>query len=261
MGHLRLIGTFLRLGLLNELQYRANFFSSILEAAISLSVSLGGLGLIYRHTDSLAGWGASELLVLLGIYYIMGGFIQTFVQPSMEQLLRDVRNGTLDFTLTKPVDAQMLVSIRSFAVWKLVNVLLGAAILSVALVQVGRAVGPAQAAAFVLTLFCGAVIVYSFWLMLATVAFWFIRIDNILVIFQTMYEAGRWPVGIYPPVLRLLLTFLVPVAFAVTVPAEALTGRATPLTLVGAVLLAAAIFGAARWFWGFGVRNYSGASA
>ena len=61
------------------------------------------------------------------------------------------------------------------------------------------------------------------------------------MIFQSMYEAGRWPVSLYPGWLRFALTFLVPVAFATTVPAEALTGRLNGQTLLGAVALAAAL--------------------
>jgi ABC-2 type transport system permease protein len=76
-----------------------------------------------------------------------------------------------------------------------------------------------------------------------------------------MYEAGRWPVGIYPPWLRWSLTFLVPVAFATTVPAEALSGRLTVQTLLGAVALAAALLLISRAFWRVGLRRYSGASA
>lgn len=87
------------------------------------------------------------------------------------------------------------------------------------------------------------------------------RIENILVIFQSMYEAGRWPVGIYPQWLRLILTFIVPVAFAVTVPAEGLVGRLTWPTLALALLLAGGMLLGSRFFWKFGVRFYSGASA
>ena len=73
---------------------------------------------------------------------------------------------------------------------------------------------------------------------------------------QSLYEAGRWPVGIYPPRLRYTLTFLVPVAFATTVPAEALAGRLTGETLLGALALAAALLAASRGFWRVGVRHY-----
>jgi len=57
------------------------------------------------------------------------------------------------------------------------------------------------------------------------------------------------------------LTFLVPIAFAVTVPAQALTSRLTPDTLALATAFAAALLVGARWFWRIGTRHYSGASA
>jgi ABC-2 type transport system permease protein len=76
-----------------------------------------------------------------------------------------------------------------------------------------------------------------------------------------MYEAGRWPISLYPGWLRYGLTFIVPVAFATTVPAEALTGRLTWETLLIAVALAAVLFVVSRLFWRVGLRHYSGASA
>jgi ABC-2 type transport system permease protein len=86
-------------------------------------------------------------------------------------------------------------------------------------------------------------------------------VENFLVIFQSMYEAGRWPVSLYPGWLRYGLTFIVPVAFATTVPAEALTGRLTWMTLVIAVGIAAFLFVVSRFVWRVGLRRYSGTSA
>jgi ABC-2 type transport system permease protein len=76
-----------------------------------------------------------------------------------------------------------------------------------------------------------------------------------------MYEAGRWPVSIYPGWLRFALTFIVPVAFAVTVPAQALAGTLTWQVLAGACVFAAALFAAARLFWKAGLRRYGSASS
>jgi ABC-2 type transport system permease protein len=88
-----------------------------------------------------------------------------------------------------------------------------------------------------------------------------VRADNILVIFLAVYDAGRWPVTIYPGALRYALTFLVPIAFAVTVPAQSLTGRLTGGTLLETLVLAAVILAISRWFWTFGLSRYTGASA
>jgi len=49
--------------------------------------------------------------------------------------------------------------------------------------------------------------------------------------------------------------------FAVTVPAEALTGRLTPETLALATGFAIALLAFTRWWWRFGLTRYSGASA
>jgi ABC-2 type transport system permease protein len=197
----------------------------------------------------------------VGVYILVGGIIGVVIQPSMEEFIESVREGTLDFTLTKPEEAQLLVSIQDVDIWEGLNILLGLGVLGVALERLGENVGLAQAVAFAVMLLAGAAIVYAFWLILATLSFWFLRIENILVIFQSVYEAGRWPVTIYPGWLRFGLTLIVPVAFAVTVPAEALTGRLDWPTALAAIGLAALLLVVSRVVWRVGVRRYSGASA
>ena len=80
-------------------------------------------------------------------------------------------------------------------------------------------------------------------------------------LFEGIYQVGRWPIGVYPGWLRYSMTYLVPIGFAVTVPAQALTGRLgweTVLVLLG---FTAVVVVFTRWFWRFGLKRYSGASA
>lgn len=261
MYYLRLLYVHLRLGILNELQYRVNFWVQILQTIMGAATAIGGLAVVFSHTDSLKGWQPADLLALVGIYFLMRSIIHTFVQPSLQLFMEDVRQGTLDYTIIKPVDSQLLITIRRVAIWNSFDGLMGIGIIIYALAQLSRTLSLVEALTFILTLTCGAIIVYSFWLMLATMAFWFIKIENILVIFESMYQAGRWPVGIYPQFLQVLLTFMVPVAFAVTVPAEALTGRLSMADLLLAIIIAVVLFVIARRFWNFGIKHYSGASA
>jgi ABC-2 type transport system permease protein len=261
MSYLRLIWTFFRVGILNELAYRVNFYVQLFQSFISLGTALAGLAVVFSHTETLGGWQANEILVLLGIYLLVGGLIQMVIQPGMESLMAGVRQGTLDFTLTKPEDAQLLVSIGEIRIWKITDILLGIGVILFAFSRLDHILGIEGLLRFAAVLIFGIAIIYSFWLILATFSFWFIRVDNILNIFQAMYQAGRWPIGIYPQWLRLILTFLVPVAFAVTVPAEALSGRLSQTSLLTAGALAVVMLLLSRWFWKYGVKNYSGASA
>ena len=261
MRLLRLAWTFTRLSALNELQYRANFFMQFFSSALALTNGLAGLALVFYHTDTLAGWEPMELLVVVGVYTLIGGLIRAVIQPNMWRIMDGVREGTLDFTLPKPQDSQILVSMANFELWKLVDVGTGLAVLGYAVVKLGGTVGLTEAAVFALMLLCGGLMVCSLWLAIATTSFWVVRIWSLFEFFEAMYQAGRWPVGIYPVWLRTILTFLVPVAFAVTAPAEALTARLTVQTLLLAVAMATFALTASRLFWKFGLRNYSGASA
>jgi ABC-2 type transport system permease protein len=261
MNYLRLFAAFFRVSVLGEVAYRANFIIQLFQSVLSLGISLIGLAVIFSYTDSLGGWRPDEVLALVGVYFLVGGIIGLLIQPGMEDFIESVRNGTLDFDLTKPEDAQFLVSIQRADIWRLIDIMMGLGVLGVALVRMGERVGGGEAAVFILMLIAGGVIIYSFWLVLATLSFWFVRVENILVVFQSMYEAGRWPISLYPGWLRYGLTFIIPVAFATTVPAEALTGRLTWVTLVIAVALAVVLFMLSRLFWRAGLRHYSGTSA
>jgi ABC-2 type transport system permease protein len=261
MGTLRLSWLFFKVGVLNELQYRVNFVVQLFQSAIALTVGLVVLALVYSHTNELNGWSKSELLCVLGIQILMGGAIKTYIQPNMTRLMDDVREGKLDYALTKPEDSQLLVSVREVRIWQVVDLVSGSVVLAVGLSQITTSVGPLDTLAFGVALMLGALMIYCFWLVVTTGAFWVVRMEMVTELFDGVFQTGRWPVGIYPGWLRYSVTFLVPIAFAVTVPAEALTARLGWQTLVVAAVFAVVLFGFTRWFWRFGLRRYAGASA
>ena len=261
MTTLRVALLHLRIGVLNDLQYRVNFALQVLQSLLALAIGLIVLALVYSHVAELNGWSQPELLAVLGTQILMGGVIRALIQPNMMRLTEDVREGKLDYALTKPVDAQVLVSVREVQVWQFVDIVSGALVIAVALVRLGGDLGVLDALAFAIALVFGAAMLYCFWLLLATGSFWVVRMWFLPELFEGIFQTGRWPVGIYPDWLRFGITFLVPIAFAVTVPAEAVTSRLDWQTLVLAAGFAVVLFTFTRWFWRFGLRNYTGASA
>jgi ABC-2 type transport system permease protein len=261
MNTLRVTWLFFRVGVMNELQYRVNFVVQLFQSAIALTTGLVVIALVYSHTDDLNGWSQAELLCVLGIQILMGGAIKTYIQPNMTKLIEDVRDGTFDYALTKPEDSQVIVSVREVRIWQVVDVFSGTVVLGVGLTRISSDVGVVDALAFGVALLLGAVMIYCFWLIIATGAFWIVNMWHAIELFDGIYLTGRWPVGIYPGWLRYSVTFLVPIAFAVTVPAEAVTSRLDWETLLLAAVFATSLFAFTRWFWRFGLRRYSGASA
>ena len=258
---IRIAWLYFRVGVMREFQYRINFFIQVFQSLVALGTGLVVLALVFSHTNELNGWTQAQLLAVLGIQILMGGVIQALVQPNMTRLIEEIRLGKLDFALTKPEDAQVLVSVREVRLWQGTDVLSGAIVLGLAISRIQASVGVLDALAFAAALAIGAALIYCFWLIITTGAFWLVRMDSIIELFSGVYQTGRWPVSIYPLWLRFGLTFLVPIAFAVTVPAQAVTSRLTGLTLLGALGFAVVLFAFTRWFWTRGLTHYSGASA
>jgi ABC-2 type transport system permease protein len=258
---LNLIRLYIKIGLLNELQYRANFFIQLFQSSLSLAISLAGILVIYSHTETVNGWSSADLLIVVGIFFIIGGVMGFIIQPSMYRLMEDIRKGTLDFVLVRPADSQLQVSLRQVQLWKLVDILMGVIVVGVGLIRAGQQPSLGQLAAFGVMLLAGLGITYSFWFAMATISIWLVRLEDLLHVIENLTEAGRWPVRIYPAWLQFGLTFLLPIAFSITVPAEALTGRLTALVALQTVILAVAMLVGSRWFWQFAIRHYSGASA
>ena len=262
---LKLTLLFARVSVQNVAAYRFDMIMRITVSILHLAAELLSVWTIFSNTTALAGWRWQHMLVLVGVYRMVAGGIRMSIVPNMRRVLEDIREGTLDFVLMRPVNSQLLVSIREFVFWRVADVMLGAAVAVYGCVKLLGHLPLPSMFVFVLMLAAGYIIVYSLWLMLATLCFWFVRIENIEMIFWNVFEAGRFPIVIYRPAVQWMLTFLIPLAFITTFPAGTLL--ADPATQVPAtapiwaVLMAAAMLLLSGWFWRYGLKHYSGASA
>jgi len=244
-----------------EMEYRANMYLSIFEMLLVIGTSIGAVLIMFGHTTTMNGWTLPQMIVLLGVYYVIQGGVSLLFSPSFERLMEHVRVGTLDFHLLKPVNTQFLVSTRHLKVIRGADLLLGLAVVIVGLVQVGEQVGIAQALMFALSLIFGWALVYSLLLGLVTLSFWFVRVENLLAIFWAFTEAGRFPVDVYPLWLRVSLSTVVPIGIAVTAPANVIAGRMdwVAVAVLGAGTVLTVGIASALWRWG--LKSYTGASA
>ncbi|CAN5200148.1 ABC-2 family transporter protein [soil metagenome] len=251
----------LRIGVMNEFQYRANFVVQLLQSVVQVGTGLIVLSLIFDRTANLNGWTRPQLLVLMGIFTLVGGLIGFWIEPNMGRVMADVRLGTFDYVLTKPVDSQLLSSAREFRLWRLVDVVVGGVVMGWGITELPTGISATEVFLFLVMLVAGMVLIYCLWLIVTTGAFWFVRMEEVQELFSGLYRAGQYPVTIYPSWLRLILTYIVPIGVAVTVPSESLTGRLTPNRIAITIGFAVVALFVTRLVWRTGSRHYSGASA
>ncbi len=259
--YLRLLKTFYKASLLTELEYRANFIVNGLYSAGWAVWLWFALAMIYRHRPDMAGWSYYEALLVIGLFQVFTGLIDALLRPNIQAILEHIRKGTLDFVLLKPVDSQFFVSTRQIVFWKFLDVMVGLLVIGYALNRLNIVPDLGRIALFVLMLVLGAIMLYAIWMSLITTAFWFVRVDNISELLYSMFEAGRFPIGVFNGVIRFVLTFVVPVAFMTTFPAAVLLGTLDwHFVLIGILLAAALMFLSVR-FWRFALRFYTSASS
>jgi ABC-2 type transport system permease protein len=262
----KLLTLFIRVSIQNLTAYRFDLLVRSVMSVIHVAAELVAVWTIFNNAKTIRGWSMMHMLVLIGVFRMVAGGIRMSIVPNMRKLLEDIREGTLDFVLLKPVNAQYLVSIREFVIWRATDVLLGLAIALYGVIQLTGTIPFWGAVRFLVVMLAAGAILYSLWLALATLCFWFVRIDNIEMVFWNVFEAGRYPIVVYPQWVQSLLTFIIPLAFITTIPASTLIGDENTQVLGPAAPLFALAFAvvsllASGWFWRFGLRHYSGASA
>ena len=257
---LRVVAALWRINVAEELQYRANLVASVLSTLFYMATALLTLALFFRHATQLGGWDYWEVVVLLGVFNTLSGVVEAVLRPGIGQLAGEVRSGSLDLVLARPVDAQAFVSFRRLDIWRLSDVVLGLALAGYALWRLGTVPSILTLVAFAVALAAACVVVYAIWVALMSLAFWFVSVENLSVLFDAVYAGARYPVSAYPGALRFLFVYLLPIAWTTTVPASTLTGRLGPETAVGAATVGIVAFLLARLLWRAALKKYTGAS-
>lgn len=261
MRYLKLLGIFYKYSFLKELEYRVNFLSNAFMSVFWMVWGIVSVSIFFLHRDRMGDWTFPEVLMVVGLFTFFNGVMESLLRPNVGAVIEQIRDGTFDFVLTKPVNAQFISSLRNIIVWRLVDVIIGIGLIVYALGQLHVTPTTGQILFFIGMLVSGIIIVYAIWLMMVSLAFWFVKIDNITELFYAFYEAGRYPVTIYRGLVRVLLTYVVPIAFVTTFPASALLGRLDQNTTIVGLGFAIGLFVLSNRFWNFALRYYSSASS
>lgn len=242
-----------------ELEYRLNFAIATVTSIANLVGSLFGLFLFYRTGYTFQGWSWQEATIVLGLFTLLQGFSATFLVPNLNSIVKQVEQGTLDFVLLKPISSQFWLSTKTISPWGLPDLLFGMILIFYA----GNNLGLEWQNYFasLIPLGLGIIILYSLWFILGATSIWFVKVYNVTEVLRGLLEAGRYPMVAYPAVYRFFFTFIVPVAFLTTVPAQAMLNRTEFVWIFGAAILAIALFCFSIFFWRFALRFYTSASS
>ena len=261
MHTLKLLSAFFKVNVQMSLAYRVDTLVNILLNLMWLGWELLTLSIIFNNTETIGGWGFGELIALLGVFRLIKTLMIALIWPNTEKFNQSIRDGSMDYTLLQPVNSLFLVTFSRITVWRIWDLILAIALIVIGINLAGDSTTPLQILTFILLTASGAIIIYSLWIVLIALTFWFTKFDNNVTILQALLDAGRYPATVYPAWLRVIVTFVIPIAVATTVPLQALRGDLTIARVLMFAGIGIASFLVASQVWKRGLKQYSGASS
>jgi len=263
MKYFRLIAQFIRASIMEETSYRVNFWINLLHSLLNLMTGVLGVYVLFAQIENLNGWSFPDTLAVLGVYLTVQALRDLFIGPSLDALSGmdgEVWSGNLDFTLIRPVNIQFLASFRRWRLFALFDLLLGIGVLIYAAVRLNETITLSNSGVFLLTLAAGIGILYAILLVYSAMVFWSPGV-MFTWLFDGIFQLARYPLGLYPGWVRLVLTWIIPVGVITTIPAQALTGSLSGGQLAAALSAAGVLILLASLLFKTALRRYASASS
>ena len=259
--YLRLFAVQVKMSLAVGMQYRFDFLVQGFGSLFTMVITLVPLFVVFGSRPKVIGWSFEQALVVTGWFVALKGLLEGAITPSLTGVVEMIRKGTLDFVLLKPADAQFLVSTTRFQPWCVFDLGGGALVIGIAFARMHLLPTALHVLAGVALLGAAIAILYSIWILVISLAFLVVKIDNLAFLFQSVFDAARWPITVFPKALRLVFTFVLPLALMTSYPAMAVLGTLGAGKVVASIVGAAVFAWVARQVWSASIRRYTSASS
>jgi len=197
-----------------RLEYRADFFSSVLASFLGTAAAFGFLLIVFSRVPTVQGWSFPEMVFLYGFSLIPLGLFNVFSWNLYLFADRYLIEGRFDRVLLRPVSSVFQVLFESFRLESLQETLTGIAAVVWAVHRMGVRYGAIDLLLFAAWAVCGAVIYLAIFVALTATSFWIEdRVGISPPVFNLM-QFGRYPLTIYDGWVRFTLSFVIPFAFA-----------------------------------------------
>ena len=247
--------------LATEMEYKVNILTDFITAIFGLIGSVFLLSIFFQNAEEIGGWSFKQALIIQGIYTILNGVTNTWFNPNLAEIVKYVREGTLDFVLLKPIDTQFCISLKKISPSGLIEIILGFLILAICISINNLSLNLLSFLILVITLICSISILYSLWFIISTTTIWFVKTWNATEVLRSFLYIGRFPISSFSFSLRIFFSTVIPITFITTIPSELIIGISPLWKIILEILISIIFLISSRRFWLFALKFYSSASS
>ena len=234
----------------STLEYEADFWIMSVAAIFSQGVGVAFLWAIFRAVPDINGWRFWDIVFIYSLVAIGEGIAVIFGQ-GVWSLSVIVKFGGFDAFLVRPFSPLLQVMSSQIGMNGLGNMALGGILLVASLTHIDVAWTPSVVAMAFVLLLSAPLVKVGLNIVTNCAAFWLKTPWSMFAFAMHSFgELARYPITIYGPAIRLVLSVVLPYAFMSFYPATSITSRGsapwigylTPLVAVYCLYLGVRVF-------------------
>jgi ABC-2 type transport system permease protein len=259
--HLRVYLALVRMNVMSQMEYRANFVTGILMELGYLVVKILYVVVAFSSGRSIAGFTPDEMLVFVGTFVTATGLYAGLYMMNFYQLSALVRDGSFDTLMTKPVSLQFMATLRrcDLGIF-LVDTIAGTAMTIVGLSRLSGLADAWRLLGYVFFLLCGSAVGYGLYLIPQSLVFRIVNARAIAGVTDSFWDFNNVPMIVYDKLGQALGTYVIPMFVITSFPSLFALGRMSGAQMIWGALAPVIFIAVARFAWTRGIRNYSSAS-
>jgi ABC-2 type transport system permease protein len=256
--HLKIWVMLVRINLMSQLEYRANFVTGLMMEGGYLIAKIMYVIVAYQAGRNIAGFNPDEILVFIGTFVVITGFYAGIFMMNLFQLSSLVKDGSFDMLLTKPVNTQFLATFRrSDLALFLLDVAAGIVMVVIGLLRLGAGLNPLSLIGWGFFTASGTAVGYALWLIPITLVFRIVKADSLAGLTDAFWDFNNVPMVVYNRIGQAIGVFVIPIFVVTNFPALFVLGRMTPIYFAWG-FVAPVLFGfIASRCWKAGLRHYA----
>ncbi|MCD1259365.1 ABC-2 family transporter protein [Paenibacillus athensensis] len=260
--HIRVYLFFIKNCVVAQLEFRFNFVTNILvEIGYTFAAALYGF-VVYKSGVHFVGLPPQAIFLFVGTYILMNGVYVGLFLTNFMSISSYIREGGLDFIITKPVSLQFMATLRYVNVaMPIPNVVAGLAMIVYAWNQLHIPISMPTIGLYVLMMVCSVVLTYCVTLIPQIFTFWLINSSAVTELSHAIWDFNNMPMTVYGKWIQRVGIFLFPLFIISNFPPMVLLQNLSALYIVWGGVAAILFLYLTRKLWLWGLKNYSSASS
>jgi ABC-2 type transport system permease protein len=260
--HLRYYRHRIKAEFMQAWEYRFNTLSASLGTYGYTLMTIFFIDIIFKQTQSIAGWDQNEILLLFGLgqllFYLYNSF---FVVTSWGELSQKISLGSLDQYLLKPLNPIFSITTDRFTLHEMLpSLILPYFIIRHSWLALNLTINT-NFIIFSISIIISFIIIWCINLSISSASFWWTDTTELQGLYHRLDELQNFPATIYPKSIRFIFLTLIPVGLVVYVPTVFLL-HGFQLDLFLYQLTSLIIFVTlTTTLWTKGLQNYTSASS